>query len=165
MYDPISSTMDIVYRAADFPGGADAAPLSGVDNIAFNDAGELFVAEDGGNMELVLITPDRVVTPFLRIVGQGGSELAGPAFDPSGSRLYVSSMRGPPASSPPTASPTRSPVRSTRPELCRSPPTRPPRPLLHRPRPSPPSVTVGNSAPGTSQLFRQPAVAERPGPR
>jgi hypothetical protein len=94
VYDPITSTMDIVYRAADFPGGADAAPLTGVDNIVFNDAGELYVAEDGGNMELVLITPDRVVTPFLRIVGQDGSEIAGPAFDPSGTRLYFSSMRG-----------------------------------------------------------------------
>lgn len=94
VYDPISSTMDIVYRAADFPGGAEAAPLTGVDNIVFNDAGELYVAEDGGDMELVLITPDRVVAPFLRIIGQDGSEIAGPAFDPSGTRLYFSSMRG-----------------------------------------------------------------------
>lgn len=94
VYDPISSRMDIVYRAADFPGGPEAAPLTGVDNVVFNDAGELYVAEDGGNMELVLITPDRMVTPFLRIVGQDGSEIAGPAFDPSGTRLYLSSMRG-----------------------------------------------------------------------
>lgn len=94
VYDPTAMTMDIVYRAADFPGGADAAPLTGVDNIVFNDAGELFVAEDGGNMELVLITPDRTTTPFLRITGQDGSEIAGPAFDPSGSRLYLSSSRG-----------------------------------------------------------------------
>jgi uncharacterized protein len=94
VYDPKAATMDIVYRAADWPEGADAAPLTGVDNIVFNDAGELFVAEDGGNMELVLITPERVTTPFLRVVGQDGSELAGPAFDPSGTRLYLSSMRG-----------------------------------------------------------------------
>ena len=32
--------------------------------------------------------------PFLRVVGQGGSELAGPAFSPDGSRLYFSSQRG-----------------------------------------------------------------------
>jgi secreted PhoX family phosphatase len=30
----------------------------------------------------------------VRVVGQNGSELAGPAFDPSGSRLYFSSQRG-----------------------------------------------------------------------
>ena len=90
IFDPQTSQMEILYRAADH---ADPV-LTGVDNIIFNSAGELFVAEDGGNMELVLITPEREITPFLRIVGQDGSEIAGPAFDPSGSRLYFSSMRG-----------------------------------------------------------------------
>lgn len=91
VYDPATSQMEILYRAGDH---LPDPPLTGVDNIVFNSAGELFVAEDGGNMELVLITPDRVITPFLRIVGQDGSEIAGPAFDPSGTRLYLSSMRG-----------------------------------------------------------------------
>jgi hypothetical protein len=39
-------------------------------------------------------TPNGVVSPLLRVVGQSGSELAGPAFDPRGTRLYVSSQRG-----------------------------------------------------------------------
>lgn len=90
VYDPATSQMEILYRASDH----EEPPLTGVDNIVFNSAGELFVAEDGGNMELVLITPDHVITPFLRIEGQDDSELAGPAFDPSGTRLYLSSMRG-----------------------------------------------------------------------
>lgn len=90
VYDPSTSEMEILYRA----GEHEHPPLTGVDNIVFNSAGELFVAEDGGNMELVLITPDHVITPFLRILGQDGSEIAGPAFDPSGTRLYLSSMRG-----------------------------------------------------------------------
>lgn len=90
VYDPARSQMEILYRAGDHRD----PPLTGVDNIVFNSAGELFVAEDGGNMELVLITPDHVITPFLRIEGQDGSEIAGPAFDPSGTRLYLSSMRG-----------------------------------------------------------------------
>lgn len=90
VFDPLTSQMEILYRAADH----DDPVLTGVDNIVFNSAGELFVAEDGGNMELVLISPDRVLTPFLRVVGQDDSEIAGPAFDPSGSRLYFSSMRG-----------------------------------------------------------------------
>jgi len=45
-------------------------------------------------MQLVLITPERAVSPLLRIEGQDGSEIAGPAFDPSGTRLYFSSQRG-----------------------------------------------------------------------
>lgn len=32
---------------------------------------------------------------FLRVLNQGGSEIAGPAFSPDGSRLYFSSQRGP----------------------------------------------------------------------
>jgi hypothetical protein len=34
------------------------------------------------------------VYPFLQVVGHSGSEIAGPAFDPSGTRLYFSSQRG-----------------------------------------------------------------------
>jgi secreted PhoX family phosphatase len=52
------------------------------------------VAEDGGNMELVILSPEGAVAPFLRS-NVLGSELTGPAFDPSGTRLYVSSQRNP----------------------------------------------------------------------
>ena len=69
--------------------------LTGVDNVVGSASGDLFVAEDGGNMELVLLEPGGGVSPFLRVVGQSGSELTGPAFTPDGSRLYVSSQRGP----------------------------------------------------------------------
>jgi secreted PhoX family phosphatase len=34
------------------------------------------------------------VAPFLRVTGQSGSELCGPAFSPDGQRLYFSSQRG-----------------------------------------------------------------------
>jgi secreted PhoX family phosphatase len=70
------------------------APLTGVDNITGARSGDLYVAEDGGNMEINLITPDDVVTPFLRLPGQTLSEITGPAFNPDGSRLYFSSQRG-----------------------------------------------------------------------
>lgn len=70
------------------------ATLTGVDNITGSPHGDLYVAEDGGNMEINLITPDDVVTPFLRLTGQGSSEITGPAFNPSGTRLYFSSQRG-----------------------------------------------------------------------
>lgn len=69
--------------------------LTGVDNIVGTPAGELFVAEDGGNMELVVLAPNGTVAPFLRITGHDGSEVTGPAFSPDGSRLYLSSQRGP----------------------------------------------------------------------
>ncbi|MER5834999.1 alkaline phosphatase PhoX [Streptomyces sp. NPDC002130] len=70
------------------------APLTGVDNITGASSGDLFVAEDGGNMEICVITPDDVVASFLRIDGQSSSEITGPAFSPDGTRLYFSSQRG-----------------------------------------------------------------------
>ncbi|WP_248964858.1 alkaline phosphatase PhoX [Sphaerisporangium perillae] len=70
------------------------APLTGVDNITGSAFGDLYVAEDGGNMEICVITPDDKVSPFLRITGQSSSEITGPAFNPAGDRLYFSSQRG-----------------------------------------------------------------------
>ena len=60
--------------------------------------GDIFVAEDGGNMELGILADvggTTEVTAFCRIVDHGGSEVAGPAFSPDGTRLYLSSQRGP----------------------------------------------------------------------
>jgi secreted PhoX family phosphatase len=71
-----------------------AAPLTGVDNITGTAAGDLYVAEDGGNMEINVITSAGVVAPVVRIQGQSSSEITGPAFSPDGSRLYFSSQRG-----------------------------------------------------------------------
>lgn len=91
-YVPALEKLGILYDGAATPG----LPLSGVDNLTASRHGDLLVAEDGGDMELVLITPELEVAPLLRVVGQDGSELAGPAFDPGGRRLYVSSQRGGP---------------------------------------------------------------------
>jgi hypothetical protein len=88
-YEPRTQQLSILYESAKDP----VKQLTGVDNITASRSADLIVAEDGGNMELVLLTPDRVASPLLRIVGQDGSELTGPAFDPSGNRLYVSSQR------------------------------------------------------------------------
>ncbi|MDX6745021.1 alkaline phosphatase PhoX [Actinocorallia sp. A-T 12471] len=68
--------------------------LTGVDNITGSSAGDLYVAEDGGNMEINMITPDDKISVFLRVTGQSSSELTGPAFNPAGNRLYFSSQRG-----------------------------------------------------------------------
>ncbi|MFE7772742.1 PhoX family protein [Streptomyces sp. NPDC057445] len=87
-----SSTYELAYDDSLVPGGS--APLTGVDNVTGASSGDLYIAEDGGNMEICLITPDDVVAPFLRIGGQSGSEITGPAFSPDGRRLYFSSQRG-----------------------------------------------------------------------
>jgi secreted PhoX family phosphatase len=67
--------------------------LRGVDNVTVGRSRDLIVAEDGGNMELVLLSPGGVASPLLRVIGQDSSELTGPAFGP-GRRLYFSSQRG-----------------------------------------------------------------------
>ena len=73
--------------------GRKEPPLTGVDNVTGTPGGDLYVAEDHGNMELCVITPDRVVAPFLRLLNQDQSEITGPAFNPAGDRLYFSSQR------------------------------------------------------------------------
>jgi secreted PhoX family phosphatase len=90
-YDPAAQTMRVLYDDERF---ADPI-LTGVDNVVVAPSGDVIVAEDGGDMQLVAITPTGDVRPFLQVVGHAGSELAGPAFDPSGTRLYFSSQRGP----------------------------------------------------------------------
>jgi len=89
-YDPRTETMEILYQYTLDP----ALRLSGVDNIAATRSGDLIVAEDPGNLELVLLTPDCVASPLVRVTGQAGTELTGPALDPLGRRLYFSSQRG-----------------------------------------------------------------------
>ncbi|MER7957948.1 alkaline phosphatase PhoX [Streptomyces sp. NPDC096030] len=87
-----TNTYELAYDDSLVSGGG--APLTGVDNVTGSSSGDLFIAEDGGNMEICIITPDDVVAPFLRISGQSASEITGPAFSPDGSRFYFSSQRG-----------------------------------------------------------------------
>jgi hypothetical protein len=98
-YDTRRRTIEVIYDRARTPGGA----LSGVDNCTVSSSGDLYVCEDGGNLEICMLTPQRVVSPFLRVTGrphegipgtQASSELTGVAFDPSGKRMYFSSQRG-----------------------------------------------------------------------
>ncbi|MFI7347984.1 alkaline phosphatase PhoX [Streptomyces sp. NPDC049936] len=91
-YDAAAQTVELAYDDSLVTSGG--APLTGVDNVTGSSSGDLFVAEDGGNMEICVITPNDVVAPFLRIDGQSGSEITGPAFSPDGTRLYFSSQRG-----------------------------------------------------------------------
>lgn len=88
-YDVQRNHLSILYNAA-----LSLTPvLTGVDNITGNAAGELLVAEDGGDMQIVVLTAEKIL-PLLQIVGHDRSEITGPAFSPDGSRLYFSSQRG-----------------------------------------------------------------------
>ncbi|MEW2446403.1 alkaline phosphatase PhoX [Streptomyces parvulus] len=91
-YNASAGTIELAYDDSLVTSGT--APLTGVDNVTGSSSGDLFVAEDGGSMEICVITPNDVVAPFLRIDGQSGSEITGPAFSPDGTRLYFSSQRG-----------------------------------------------------------------------
>ncbi len=99
--DVVAQTISVLYDAAEHP----APVLSGVDNITASSAHDLYVAEDGGNLEVCVITPDLVVAPVVRLTGsQHGfendtpiptmSEVTGLAFSPDGNRLYLNSQRG-----------------------------------------------------------------------
>lgn len=73
-----------------------ASCLAGPDNVVVR-SGAVVVAEDGGDMQLVVVEADGRSAPLLQLRGQPGSELTGPAFSPDGRFLYVSSQRGPAA--------------------------------------------------------------------
>jgi len=89
-HDPEANALTMIYDWATSPDPL----LTGVDNVTVAGSGDVFVCEDGGNMEIVMLTPEGTVAPFLRL-GVSGSELTGVAFDPSGTRMYFSSQRNP----------------------------------------------------------------------
>jgi secreted PhoX family phosphatase len=93
--------MTALYDGADFT----EPVLNGVDNIIVSSAHDLYVAEDGGNLEVCVITPELDVFPVVRLTGdQHGSpnptplptvsEVSGLAMSPDGDRLYFNSQRG-----------------------------------------------------------------------
>jgi len=96
-YDTRANTITVVY---DEKTVADA-PLTDVDNICVSPSGDLFAAEDNGlpdGIDVAILTPDLTISRFMRAAGEKhtaspASELAGPVFDPSGTRFYVTSQR------------------------------------------------------------------------
>jgi hypothetical protein len=90
-YDTVAESIRVIYDDDRYVDPV----LTGVDNVIVAPDGEVLVAEDGGHMQLVAITAAGEVYPVLQVVSHMGSEIAGPAFDPSGTRLYFSSQRGP----------------------------------------------------------------------
>ena len=90
-YNVAAARLTIIYDRARHT----TPPLRGVDNLTVSCCGDVLVAEDGGTMQVVAILPSGEVKPLVQVVGHPDSEIAGPAFDPSGTRLYFSSQRGP----------------------------------------------------------------------
>jgi uncharacterized protein len=89
--DTHTQILRVLYDAATSP----TPVLQGVDNVTATANGKLIVAEDGGDMQLVVLDQSGRGAPLLQIEGQGHSEITGPAFNPAGDRLYFSSQRGP----------------------------------------------------------------------
>ena len=89
-YDTSTQTITTLY---DRDTALDPDALYGVDNLTVSACGDVLVAEDGGQMRIVAVMPDGGLVPLVQIEGQEGSEITGPAFDPSGTRLYFSSQR------------------------------------------------------------------------
>ena len=90
-YNAESNELEVIYDIETAPNPV----LDGVDNVVVSANGDLYVCEDGGNMEVVVLGANGAVHPFLRLTGFNGSEVTGAAFDPSGTRMYVSSQRNP----------------------------------------------------------------------
>jgi hypothetical protein len=90
VYDPTAVTVSVLYDDDVQVNGV----LTGVDNVT-SRKGVIYVAEDGGDRQIVLVRADGSTFPVVELTGVAGSEIAGPAFDPSGTRLYFSSQRNP----------------------------------------------------------------------
>ncbi len=89
-FDVASQVISILYDD-----DTSATPiLTGVDNLEVSIDGDVVVAEDGGDMQIVAITASGGVVPICQLVGHDSSEITGPAFSPDSSRLYFSSQDG-----------------------------------------------------------------------
>ncbi len=97
MYAPSLNLLTVIYDDGTSP----TPVLTGVDNVTMPPvpgASHVYVAEDGGNMELVAIdveTGGQNAHVFCEVTGRAGSEITGPAFNPAGTHLYFSSQRSP----------------------------------------------------------------------
>jgi hypothetical protein len=97
-YHPESTYLEVLYDGVAL---GDEAPLHDTDNVTVSPiSGDLYVCEDPGGatdegMQVCLISTEGEAAAFceVSVEGHSGSELTGPAFDPTGSRLYFTSQR------------------------------------------------------------------------
>jgi secreted PhoX family phosphatase len=89
-YEPDRQTLRVLYD-----GRARMNPvLTGVDNVTGSAAGDVLVAEDNGDMQIVAVNLEGLATPIVQVLDHPRSEVTGPSFSPDGRRLYFSSQRG-----------------------------------------------------------------------
>ena len=92
-YHCATETLEVLYDGVAL--GQDA-PLNDTDNVTVSPvSGDLYVAEDAGEHQICIISTEGEAAPFLQLPGREheNSELTGPVFDPTGSRLYFASQR------------------------------------------------------------------------
>lgn len=89
-FDIVANRLDILYDDNTAPDPV----LSGVDNVIVSQRGDVYVAEDGGDMQICMINTRGEVAPVAKLEGHNSSEMTGIAFSPDGTRLYFSSQRG-----------------------------------------------------------------------
>ena len=86
-YDIANETCKVLYKGK--------GRLKYPDNVTVSNTGLVMAAEDGDNMEICGISNKKnKAFRIVKVVGHEKSEITGPAFDPSGTRLYFSSQRG-----------------------------------------------------------------------
>ena len=92
-YHCASETLEVLYDGVAL---GDEAPLHDTDNVTVSPvSGDLYVAEDAGDLQICIISTEGQAAPFLQLPGpnHASSELTGPVFDPTGNRLYFASQR------------------------------------------------------------------------
>lgn len=90
IYDIETSILDVLYDLA-LPWNS---ALTGVDDIIITQFGDVIVAEDGGDMQIIAISPDKKLHTIAQVINQDESEVTGLAFSPDYKKLYFSSQRG-----------------------------------------------------------------------
>jgi len=89
--DTVNNEISILYDLAT----SSTPVLANVDNVFGASTGDVYVAEDPGDLQIVALTPTGGVKPIVQVTGQSGTEICGPALSPDGTRLYFSSQRNP----------------------------------------------------------------------
>ncbi len=90
-YDIRAGKMDILF---DRELALDSS-LDAVDNVTVSPTDDVLICEDGGNMEIGIISTKREVAPLIRFEGaeHNNSEVCGVTFSPDGKRMYATSQR------------------------------------------------------------------------
>ena len=97
-YHPESTVLEVLYDGVAL---GDEAPLHDTDNVTVSPiSGDLYVCEDPGGstdegLQVCIISAEGEAAAFceVSVEGHSSSELTGPVFDPTGSRLYFTSQR------------------------------------------------------------------------